>query len=130
MPESCSKKSRGKKPHAKVAFSFDHSSINEIEAFYKDSEFALEFLYLKACPADRFFYQRIFWRIWGWLRVEFLAFKSAKPGAGLSLCAEISLPINPPHIHAEYQGHEALVEISTGHILEGGLPKKSSKACG
>ena len=55
MPESCSKKSRGKKPHAKVAFSFDHSSINEIEAFYKDSEFALEHLYLKACPADRFF---------------------------------------------------------------------------
>ncbi|WP_373691025.1 DUF4160 domain-containing protein [Endozoicomonas sp. ONNA2] len=30
----------------------------------------------------------------------------------------------PPHFHAEYQGHEALVDISTGHVLEGGLPKK------
>lgn len=59
-----------------------------------------------------------------------MAFKSAKPGAGLSLCTEISLPINPPHIHAEYQGHEALVEISTGHILEGGLPKKAAKLVG
>ena len=29
--------------------------FNKIEAFYKDSEFALEHLYLKACPADRFF---------------------------------------------------------------------------
>ena len=36
----------------------------------------------------------------------------------------------PPHIHAEYQGHEALVEISTGHILEGSLPKKAAKLVG
>ena len=36
----------------------------------------------------------------------------------------------PPHIHVEYQGHEALVEISTGHILEGGLPKKAAKLVG
>ena len=33
----------------------------------------------------------------------------------------------PPHIHAEYQGHEALVEISTGHILEGSLPMYGTK---
>ena len=33
----------------------------------------------------------------------------------------------PPHVHAEYQGHEALIEISTGHILEGNLPKKVAK---
>ncbi|WP_448215732.1 DUF4160 domain-containing protein [Endozoicomonas sp. 2B-B] len=36
----------------------------------------------------------------------------------------------PPHIHAEYQGHEALVEISTGYILEGRLPKKAAKLVG
>lgn len=34
------------------------------------------------------------------------------------------------HIRAEYQGHEALVGISTGHILEGGLPKKAAKLVG
>ncbi|WP_366139488.1 DUF4160 domain-containing protein [uncultured Endozoicomonas sp.] len=33
----------------------------------------------------------------------------------------------PPHIHAEYQGYEALIEISTGHVLEGRLPKKGGK---
>ena len=33
----------------------------------------------------------------------------------------------PPHVHADYQGQEALVEISTGHILEGNLPKKATK---
>lgn len=33
----------------------------------------------------------------------------------------------PPHIHAAYQGFEALVEIATGRILEGKLPKKAAK---
>ncbi|SDY37346.1 protein of unknown function [Allochromatium warmingii] len=30
----------------------------------------------------------------------------------------------PPHIHVEYQGFEALVQIETGQILKGKLPKK------
>ena len=30
---------------------------------------------------------------------------------------------NPPHIHAWYQGQEALVAIETGDIIAGGLPK-------
>jgi hypothetical protein len=30
----------------------------------------------------------------------------------------------PPHIHVEYQGFEALVQIDTGRILKGKLPKK------
>ncbi|WP_263079866.1 DUF4160 domain-containing protein [Endozoicomonas sp. Mp262] len=36
----------------------------------------------------------------------------------------------PPHIHAAYQGHEALVDISTGHVMEGHLPKKAAKLVG
>ena len=32
----------------------------------------------------------------------------------------------PPHIHAEYQGFEALVEIRTGEVKEGQLPKKAA----
>ncbi len=31
----------------------------------------------------------------------------------------------PPHIHAEYQGHRALVEIQTGTIAAGSLPRKA-----
>jgi hypothetical protein len=34
---------------------------------------------------------------------------------------------NPPHIHAEYQGQEALIEIKTGIIMQGKLPKKALK---
>ena len=34
---------------------------------------------------------------------------------------------NPPHFHAEYQGYEALIEIKSGKILEGQLPKKAVK---
>lgn len=30
----------------------------------------------------------------------------------------------PPHIHVEYQGFTALVEISTGNIIAGDLPRK------
>lgn len=30
----------------------------------------------------------------------------------------------PPHIHAEYQGFEALVDITTGDVREGELPRK------
>lgn len=30
----------------------------------------------------------------------------------------------PPHIHVEYQGFEALVEINTGLVKEGRLPRK------
>lgn len=31
----------------------------------------------------------------------------------------------PPHIHAEYQGHEALIAIADGTLLDGGLPKRA-----
>jgi len=34
---------------------------------------------------------------------------------------------NPPHIHVEYQGHEALVAIDDGKILAGSLPNKAHK---
>ncbi len=34
---------------------------------------------------------------------------------------------NPPHFHAEYQGYEALIEIKSGNILEGELPKRAFK---
>lgn len=34
---------------------------------------------------------------------------------------------NPPHIHAKYAEHEALIEISTGEVLRGSLPKKQLK---
>ena len=31
----------------------------------------------------------------------------------------------PPHIHVEYQGHEALIAIATGAVLAGSLPSKA-----
>ena len=34
---------------------------------------------------------------------------------------------NPPHIHVEYQGHEALIVIDNGNILAGSLPGKAHK---
>lgn len=33
----------------------------------------------------------------------------------------------PPHFHVEYQGHEALIAIDTGEIIEGYFPKKAAK---
>ena len=30
----------------------------------------------------------------------------------------------PPHIHVEYQGFEALIEIKTGQLIKGSLPRK------
>ena len=32
---------------------------------------------------------------------------------------------NPPHFHVEYQGHEALIGIENGELLEGNLPAKA-----
>lgn len=32
----------------------------------------------------------------------------------------------PPHFHAEYQGFEALVDISTGEVSQGRLPNKAA----
>lgn len=32
----------------------------------------------------------------------------------------------PPHIHVEYQGFEALVDVQTGNISEGKLPNKAA----
>ena len=34
---------------------------------------------------------------------------------------------NPPHFHVEYQGHEALIIIDNGELLEGSLPNKALK---
>lgn len=34
---------------------------------------------------------------------------------------------NKPHIHAVYQGQEAIVAIPDGEILEGGLPNSKMK---
>ena len=31
----------------------------------------------------------------------------------------------PPHIHVEYQGHEALMDIATGVLLAGSLPRRA-----
>lgn len=30
----------------------------------------------------------------------------------------------PPHIHVEYQGFEALVDIASGDVRDGSLPRK------
>lgn len=34
---------------------------------------------------------------------------------------------NPPHIHAEYQGAEAVFDIQTGEKMEGALPPDQEK---
>jgi hypothetical protein len=34
---------------------------------------------------------------------------------------------NPPHIHAEYQGHEAIIDLKSGEVLRGSLLKKAAK---
>lgn len=34
---------------------------------------------------------------------------------------------NPPHLHAEYQGREALFDIRTGEVLAGKLPRKQTR---
>jgi uncharacterized protein DUF4160 len=34
---------------------------------------------------------------------------------------------HPPHVNVEYQGHEAFVDISTGEVLEGRLPKNAAR---
>ena len=31
----------------------------------------------------------------------------------------------PPHIHVDYQGHEALVAIADGTLVEGELPRRA-----
>lgn len=31
----------------------------------------------------------------------------------------------PPHIHVEYQGFEALVEVASGNVRKGDLPRQS-----
>jgi hypothetical protein len=32
----------------------------------------------------------------------------------------------PPHFHAKYGGHEAIVDIETGDVLEGHLPPRAA----
>lgn len=32
----------------------------------------------------------------------------------------------PPHVHIEYQGHEALVAILDGKVIEGELPRRAA----
>jgi len=34
---------------------------------------------------------------------------------------------NPPHIHAEYQGQEALISLIDGRVLAGSLPRRATK---
>lgn len=34
---------------------------------------------------------------------------------------------NPPHFHAEYAGHAALVDIQDGYVLHGALPSRQLK---
>lgn len=31
----------------------------------------------------------------------------------------------PPHFHAEYSGHEAMISIETGELLEGTMPRRA-----
>ena len=33
----------------------------------------------------------------------------------------------PPHFHVEYQGHEALVSIETGKLIQGALPRRAAR---
>jgi hypothetical protein len=33
----------------------------------------------------------------------------------------------PPHIHAEYQGHEAFVAIESGEVMVGELPTRAAR---
>ena len=33
---------------------------------------------------------------------------------------------DPPHVHVEYQGQEALVSITNGETLEGKLPRRAA----
>ena len=33
----------------------------------------------------------------------------------------------PPHIHAEYQGHTALIAIANGELINGHLPSKAAR---
>jgi hypothetical protein len=32
----------------------------------------------------------------------------------------------PPHVHAEYHGHEAFIRIETGEVMKGRLPAKAA----
>jgi hypothetical protein len=34
----------------------------------------------------------------------------------------------PPHLHAKFAGHEAMISILTGDVLEGSLPRSKLKA--
>ena len=34
---------------------------------------------------------------------------------------------NPPHFHAEYAGHRALVDIQGGYVISGALPGRQLK---
>ncbi|WP_281693222.1 DUF4160 domain-containing protein [Agathobaculum desmolans] len=34
---------------------------------------------------------------------------------------------NPPHFHAEYAGHKALIDIQRGYVIQGALPARQLK---
>ncbi len=34
---------------------------------------------------------------------------------------------DPPHFHAEYQGHEAFFAIATGEIIDGRFPERAAR---
>ncbi len=45
---------------------------------------------------------------------------------GISICMYYD-DHNPPHFHAFYGEHEAKVEIGTGQVMEGGLPRRAAR---
>ena len=34
---------------------------------------------------------------------------------------------NPPHFHADYAGHKALIDIQEGYVIRGALPNRQLK---
>ena len=34
---------------------------------------------------------------------------------------------NPPHFHADYAGHKALIDIQDGYVIRGALPNRQLK---
>lgn len=41
------------------------------------------------------------------------------------LCTDVLCRSCPPHVHAVYQGHEALVAIADGAVVQGDLPRRA-----
>ena len=48
-------------------------------------------------------------------------------GCSASACSSASPPDNPPHFHAIYAEHEALIRVDDGSIIGGELPKTAAR---